>query len=197
MKIIGITGPSGSGKSTVAEIAKELGFAVIDCDKTARRVTEKGSETLAVLSENFGKDIILADGSLDRKALAARAFNDAEKTGLLNRIVLPAVVALVEAEIEEYKANGAKCVVLDAPTLYESGADGICDRVLAVLSPRELRRKRIIERDGLTEEQTDARLAAAKPDSFYRDRTDLIITNDGDIAAFKQAARRVFEDLGE
>lgn len=197
MKIIGLTGPSGSGKTTVALIAKELGFAVIDCDKLARKVTEKGSNTLSVLSSEFGEDIILSDGTLDRKRLAEKAFQNKEKTERLNSIMLPAVAKLVKVEIEKCKSEGFRLVLLDAPTLYESGLDGICSNVLAVLCPTEIRKQRIIERDGLTEEQASVRLAASKPDDFYRERTEFVIINDGDFAEFRNSARRILNTLGD
>ena len=197
MKIIGLTGPSGSGKTTVALIAKELGFAVIDCDKLARKVTEKGSNTLSVLSSAFGSDIILSDGTLDRKRLAEKAFQNKEKTERLNSIMLPAVAKLVKVEIEKCKSEGFRLVLLDAPTLYESGLDGICSNVLAVLCPTEIRKQRIIERDGLTEEQASVRLAASKPNDFYRERTEFVIINDGDFAEFRNSARRILNTLGD
>ena len=197
MKIIGLTGPSGSGKTTVALIAKELGFAVIDCDKLARKVTEKGSNTLSVLSSEFGEDIILSDGTLDRKRLAEKAFQNKEKTERLNSIMLPAVAKLVKVEIEKCKSEGFRLVLLDAPTLYESGLDGICSNVLAVLCPTEIRKQRIIERDGLTEEQASVRLAASKPNDFYRERTEFVIINDGDFAEFRNSARRILNTLGD
>lgn len=197
MKIIGLTGPSGSGKTTVALIAKELGFAVIDCDKLARKVTEKGSNTLSVLSSEFGEDIILSDGTLDRKRLAEKAFQNKEKTERLNSIMLPAVAKLVKVEIEKCKSEGFRLVLLDAPTLYESGLDGICSNVLAVLCPIEIRKQRIIERDGLTEEQASVRLAASKPNDFYRERTEFVIINDGDFAEFRNSARRILNTLGD
>lgn len=197
MKIIGLTGPTGSGKTTVSLLAEELGFAVIDCDRLARRVTERGSAVLRMLAESFGKEIILPDGTLDRKALAARAFSSPESTQALNGIMLPAVARLVESEIDKLEADGIKRVLLDAPTLFESGLDKKCDAVIAVLCPESIRKKRIIERDRLTEEQADTRLSASKPDEFYRDRTAFAVVNDGDISHFKASVYHLFNLLGE
>lgn len=197
MKIIGLTGPSGSGKSTVAIEAENLGFSVIDCDKLARKVTEKGSDTLAVLAKNFGEDIFFSDGTLDRKKLASRAFLSAEKTELLNGIMLPTIAKLVEKEIDYLTTSGEKFVILDAPTLFESGLHRVCDSVIAVLCPEEKRRTRIVARDNLTEEQANARLAAARLDEFYRDRADIIIMNDGNVDELRDKARSTFEALGE
>lgn len=184
-EIVGLTGPSGSGKTVFSGVARENGWEVIDCDRLARVVTEKGSETLALLAENFGNDVILPDGSLNRKLLASRAFCTKEKTEILNGIMLPAVKRQVEKQISEFALLGKSKVLLDAPTLFESGLNVVCDRVVAVLCPMNLRKERILKRDNLTNEQADVRLNAGKPDEFYKSRTKHIVYNDGDIENFK------------
>ena len=83
--IIGLTGPTGSGKTTVSKAAKDLGFKVIDCDKLARKAVEKGEEGLKAVVNAFGEDILLANGELNRKELAKKAFSTEEKTELLNK----------------------------------------------------------------------------------------------------------------
>ena len=110
--IIGLTGPTGAGKSTAAAAAKSFGLQVIDCDKSARAATEKGTDGLKALVAAFGEEILLPDGSLDRRALAAAAFASPQKTELLNKTILPHIVKLVLAEAE------GKNVLLDAPTLF-------------------------------------------------------------------------------
>ena len=113
--IIGLTGPTGAGKSTAAAAAEKFGLQVIDCDKLARAAAEKGTDGLKALVAAFGKEILLTDGSLDRRALAAAAFASPQKTELLNETILPHIVNLVLAEAE------GKNVLLDAPTLFEAG----------------------------------------------------------------------------
>lgn len=195
MKIIGLTGPTGSGKSTVANEALNLGFAVIDADKVAKFVVENEKTVLDDLEACFGSDIFDKNGKLDRKALAAKAFLDAKNTQKLNEITLPTIVKNIEGKINEYKTKGAKAVLLDAPTLFESGADKICDSVIAVLADKDVRKSRIIARDNLTIEQAEVRLAASKSDDFYKQRTKHILYNIGDISQFCEKAVALLEQL--
>ncbi len=195
MKIIGLTGPTGSGKSIVAKYFCDRGVAVIDCDLTAREVTEPDSPLLPILAESFGDEILAPDGSLIRKELAKRAFSTKEKTERLNSIMLPFIADRIKETIELFAADGVECVMLDAPTLFESGLDSVCDSVLAVLCPENIRRERILKRDGLTEEQAAARLSASKPDSFYAEKTRHIVVNDGDLKSFLSNISKIFGDL--
>lgn len=195
MKIIGLTGPTGSGKSTVAKYFSDLGVQIIDCDLVAREVTEIGSPLLPLLAETFGDEILADDGSLIRKKLAKNAFSSKEKTEKLNSIMLPFIANRIKEILDVFATDGVECVMLDAPTLFESGLDSICDSVLAVLCDRETRKKRIIERDNLTEEQAVIRLSASKPDSFYTEKTRHIVVNDGEMAKFLDDISKKFGEL--
>ena len=170
--ILGLTGPTGSGKTTFSAVALEMGFAVIDCDKEARLATVKGSEGLRKLCAVFGEDILLPDDSLNRKKLAALAFATKENTERLNKTLLPIILEQIRVKIAEFKAAGFKDILLDAPTLFESGADKLCDKTVAVLCDRETRKKRIMLRDGLTESEAETRLSAAQSDEFFSARAD-------------------------
>ena len=174
--IIGLTGQTGAGKSTVCAYLSSMPFCIIDCDKVAREVTEKGSPVLDRLAAAFGKDIILEDGSLDRALLASRAFETSEKTELLNDITHPAILDAVKAKIVSATCQN---VILDAPTLFESGADKLCDRIIAVLCDENKRKDRIISRDNLSLEQAKKRLMRAKSNEFFTERADAVIYNDG------------------
>lgn len=188
MRIIGLTGPSGSGKTVISDFLKEKGFFVIDCDKVAREVA-KSEEVLNKLQNAFGD--ILADGVLDRKKLAKLAFSTKENTKKLNDIMLPKIVKNIEEIIEVQSGD----ILLDAPTLFESGLDKRCKAVIAVLADEEIRKERLIKRDNLTTEQLYSRLKAAKPDEYYKERTSHIIYNNGDISSAKKNIVKILKGV--
>lgn len=190
-KLIGMTGPTGAGKSTAAALAREAGIQVIDCDRLAREAVLPGTAGLRALTDAFGEKILSPDGTLDRKKLAADAFSSSERTALLNRTLLPHIAALVRERI------GTECVLLDAPTLFESGLDSICDTTLAVLAGRGVRLARIRARDGLTAGEAELRVSAGKPDDFYRSGADYTVYNNGDEAAFAAEIRSLFNKILE
>lgn len=189
--IIGLTGPTGSGKSSFSALAQKAGISVIDCDRVSREVTKPGSECLLRLAEAFGEDII-KDGVLDRRLLAQRAFSDGEKKQLLEDIIFPFILDNVLKKIEN---SQSETVLLDAPTLFESGIDELCGSVVAVLCDEKIRKKRIIERDTLTDEQAMLRMNAGKPDSFYLDRADYVIYNNSDEAEFLRLSEEIIYTL--
>ncbi|MBR7071388.1 MAG: dephospho-CoA kinase [Clostridia bacterium] len=188
-KTIGLTGPTGAGKSLAAAVAEKMGVQVLDCDRLARQAVLPGTPGLAALTAVFGKEILLPDGTLNRKETARRAFCDPAHTALLNRTLLPHIIPLVEA------ARTTDRVLLDAPTLFESGLDAECDAVVAVLAARELRRTRIMERDGLTADEAELRIHAGKTDTFYTERTSYILHNNGDTETFLTEAASLFKKL--
>ena len=128
--VAGLTGQTGSGKSTVADIFRAHGVCVIDCDKLAREIVEPGSPVLIDLARLFGDDLILPDGSLDRRKLARRAFASEEKTNLLNSVTHPAITTLARKRVAEAEKNGYKIAMLDAPVLVASELLGDCHAVI-------------------------------------------------------------------
>lgn len=183
--VIGLVGPSGAGKSTVGQALARQGFGVIDCDRLTRSEKVYGPACIAQLQVAFGEDIA-PGGRLDRRRLAERAFTDASAAKRLGEITFPWIERAVRAEIARLGAQGGP-VVLDAPTLFESGLDSVCARILAVTAPEEERLRRIILRDGLTEAQARQRLSAQKPAQFYAERADLAVANGPGAEAAAQA----------
>lgn len=180
MIIIGLTGPTGAGKSSLKPIAEKLGYKVIDCDKTARQAVKQGTKGLIALVSTFGEDILLSDGSLNRKALAQKAFSTPQNTELLNKTLLPFITELVLKECEGDK------ILLDAPTLFESGLDAKCTATVGVLADRNTRLERIKSRDNISEPQALIRINAGKTDEFYKKNADHIIYNNGDPIEFQR-----------
>lgn len=189
--ILGLTGPTGAGKSSASAVCETLGIKHIDCDIIARKATEKGEKGLLAVVNAFGEDILNTDGTLNRKALAEKAFKNRESTELLNKTLLPIIKEMVLSEI-----TGCN-VVLDAPTLFESGVDEICDKTLAVLSDKEIRLKRILARDNITKEQALLRINAGKTDDFYKEKCDFVIYNNDDENTFKNDFLNLLKEIFE
>lgn len=189
--VIGLTGPTGAGKSTVTAVAESLGFKVVDCDRFARIAVEKGSDGLADVVQVFGGEMLNLDGTLNRAALAKAAFATPENTELLNKTLLPHIVKLINAEINQPR------VLLDAPTLFESGADSLCDEIVVVLCDEKTRKKRIMERDGIDESAADLRIKAGKPDEFYVEKSHNIVYNDCELSVFNLKIQKLLNKLLE
>ena len=188
-KIIGLCGISGSGKSTVCEMLKNYGFAIIDADKVAREVTKPHEKCLELLANEFGNDIISDDGSLDRRRLGSICFSSKEKTAKLNEITLPCIVERINQKITNLKKEGYEYIVLDAPTLFEAGADKLCDIILAVTADRKLLKKRIMSRDNISEEDAENRLNRAHSVEFLKEHCDYIINNDKTLDELENAVK--------
>ncbi|MBR4241761.1 MAG: threonylcarbamoyl-AMP synthase [Eubacterium sp.] len=168
---IGLTGQTGAGKGYVCEELEKLGFKIINSDFVARKLTEKGSPLLGALQKSFGEDI-LENGELNRKLLAKRAFENKEKTALLNSVMHPAI-------IEECKKQSRHPCVFDAPQLFEAKAEDLCYKIICVSAPAEKRLERIMKRDNISEEDALLRINAQFDEKYYIDRSDYVIYNNG------------------
>ena len=177
MKVYGLTGKTGAGKSTVAEKLEKMGFCVIDGDKIARSITEKGKPAISMLANEFGCDIIEDDGSLNRKLLASRAFKDRESTAKLNAITHPIIKAEFEKELRKAEAEGFSFAVIDAAALLESSCKDLCEKIIVVTAPEKIRLSRVLLRDGITKEQALIRINAQFPDEYYNEKADILIRN--------------------
>ena len=198
MLIIGLTGPTGAGKGTFSQIAvRAFGAEHIDTDKIARQVVEPGSAGLVALVGYFGNGILRADGSLDRKKLAAIVFSDRRKLAALNGITHPLVEKEVEKRLADARERLCPFAVIDAPLLFESGEDKLCDVTVGILADEQTRLLRILARDGIDREAAEKRLSAAKSNEYFRERCGYILENDSDQAAFEAQIRRFFEALSE
>ncbi|MDD3193715.1 MAG: dephospho-CoA kinase [Oscillospiraceae bacterium] len=195
--VVGLTGQTGAGKSTVSRALADCGIPVIDCDRLAREAVEPGSECLSQLVGAFGREILRPDGSLDRAGIAAIAFPDPERLAVLNRITHKAILALLKRQLGLLESAGEKLAVVDAPTLFESGADRFCSAVISVIAPEKLRYKRILTRDHLEPEAAKKRMGAQQTDDFYTRRSDYILVNDSTIKELEEKARRLAQFLHE
>ncbi len=190
--IIGLTGGTGTGKSSISKIFENHGFKVIDYDKVTREVYKKSSPCLNEITEAFGKDILNSDGSLNRRVLGEIVFSDKKALDTLNNIVYKYILAYTDDVIKEYKD---KKLLLDAPTLFESGLDKRCDKIVGVLAKEDIRIKRVCLRDSLTPGQVKDRINSQKSDSFYRENCDYIIENNHDFCDLEKKAVSLLENL--
>lgn len=174
---LGLTGPTGAGKTTVAHLLEQNGIPLVDADAIARTVTEKGSPVLSALADTFGKEILFPDGSLDRRALAAVAFSSKENTEKLNAVTHPAILARIRRALADATGDA---VVLDAPLLFETGLDALCDHTAAIVADEAVRLARITARDGISEEAAKKRMAVQPDTAFYAARADILLYNNGD-----------------
>ena len=182
-RILGLTGQSGAGKSTVASFLEQNGFFVISADLLVRKIYNSGSPCLKTLAAVFGEDIISDNGTPDRKLLAKRAFSSKENTALLSSIVHPFVTAELFTQIKKAAESGATKIVYDAPQLFESNADVICDEIISVTAEKSVRLERICKRDNISKENALMRMNAQLDEEFFRENSDYIIENNSDLSS--------------
>ncbi len=179
-KLVGLTGKTGAGKSTVSAYLREKGAYIIDGDFVAREILETDKSLLPRLCEAFGWDIFENDGkTLNRKALARKAFSTPENTSLLNSIMHPAINSEIKKQakkaFDEYNT-----VIVDAAAIIESGFADECDILLVVHAPEGVRKERIMKRDNLSEDDALIRIDAQKDDAFYIKKATYVISNFSD-----------------
>lgn len=195
IRVVGLTGPTGAGKSTVASLWKQLGVTIIDTDQLARQAVEVGTDCLRQLAEAFSDAILNTDGSLNRATLAEIAFSSPENAARLNAITHPAILALTRQAIENAEEDGHRLVVVDAPLLFEAAFDTLCDDIVAVMAPHEQRKIRIMQRDGISAEAAERRMAAQKDDAFYCRDEVTVIHNNGDAETLKLCALDILSSM--
>ena len=191
--ILGVTGGTGAGKSSALQAVRELGGSIIDCDAVYHQVLDENEDFKNAINVRF-PGVFTAEGKLNRKKLGQEVFAKRDLLDQLNAIVcrflLPELEALVEA------ADGL--CALDAINLFESGLDRLCDRTVAVTAPTELRVKRIMARDHITEQYARLRIGAQKQDEYYRSKCDCELNNATESPEeFRRDARLFFERLVE
>lgn len=178
--VIGLTGQTGAGKSTVSNAMKKCGCGIIDADKIAREAVEPKTACLKMLTNAFGCDIINKMARLTEKA-CRKAFSSKENTQLLNEITHPYIVELTKQRIAEYFASGCNIVVFDAPQLFESGSDKLCDIIVSVIASQECRLARIISRDGISREQALSRMKVQLSEEYFLEHSDYILNGEQNI----------------
>jgi len=178
MKVIGLTGGIGAGKSTVSSYLKEKGYLILDADAIAHEITAKGSPVLNQIADTFGREMILSDGTLDRKRLAAVVFSDAEKKLQLEELTTKQVVKIISDRVEELrKKDEYDIIFVDAPLLFEAGVDAMTDLVWMVTADDDVRIARVMERDQANREDVLRRIANQMDNDEKIRRSQEVIDN--------------------
>ena len=190
--IVGITGPTGAGKTSALRALEQLGGCVLDCDAIYHDMLRSDDGLRRALTDAFGS-VFTADGHLDRQKLGTLVFGDPQQLERLNTIIY----AHLPRELERrMAASPAPIIGIDAINLVESGLSKLCDRTLAVLAPVEDRIRRIMARDGISDEYARLRVAAQKDDAFYRTHcTDILENTSPAPEAFQKTALLFFQRL--
>ncbi len=193
--VIGLTGGIACGKSTVADVFRARGVRVIDADLVAREVTMPGEPALDALVRAFGQDILLADGTLDRKGLGAKVFGDPAAVAKLNAITHPAILARTGKRLADAQREGLGWVVYEAALILENRAEAGLSGLVVVMCPPEMQRQRLIARNGFTPEEAERRIATQTSDEVRRAKATWLIENDGDRDQLVERAHRLVDTL--
>lgn len=193
--VVGLTGGIASGKSTVARAFVEHGIPVIDADQLAREVVAPGSEGLLKIVDAFGKDILLPDDTLDRKALGARVFADPSLRFKLNAITHPLVAQLSAARIAELQNQALPYLIYEAPLLVENGLHRSMAALVVVALDSAQQIQRMMQRDTLSEADALSRIHAQAPLEKKLEVADFVIDNGRSLATLKPQVDAVHNQL--
>lgn len=186
--VLGITGGTGAGKTSALRAIEALGGQVIDCDAAYHEMLAENEELRNAINEKF-PGVFRSDGSLNRRKLGEEVFARKDRMEQLNEIVFRFLVPEIECRVEALPDG---LYAIDAVNLLESGLDHLCDQTIAVTAPLELRVRRIMARDGITEQYARLRISAQKADEYYRSKCDCELTNSADTAEAFQADAQMF-----
>ncbi len=194
MIVFGLTGGSGAGKSAAAEIFRELGVYVIDADKVARKVVEKGKPCLEELRREFGNGIITPDGMLNRRSLGDIVFTDENKLKSLNKITHKYIK---EEILSELALSDCEMAAIDGAVLIGSDIAELCSFMVSVAADTDIRLMRITERDNLTRERAQNRLNSQLDNDFYIKNSKYIVYNNGSTAELALKIKDIYEEIKE
>jgi len=192
VRVLGLTGNIGSGKSTVARLLAARGVPVVDADQIAREVVQPGRPAHREIAERF-PGVIGPDGALDRKALAALVFNDSREREALNQITHPRIAEEVSARLGALASAGRPLAVYEAALIVENGLHRGLDGLIVVTAPEEAQIARLKARDGMSEAEARARIAAQLPAADKLRHATYVIDNQGSEADLAAQADRLLE----
>jgi dephospho-CoA kinase len=192
--LVGLTGGLGAGKSSVARMLGRRGAVIVDADELAREALEPGTPGFEQVCDVFGRDVLDAEGRIDRRELAARVFADESKRRALESITHPEVFRLLAETVEAHRGTD-HVVVFDAALVVETGFHEAVDVLVVVTAPEEDRVQRVARDRGMTEEEARSRIAA-QADPARRDAlADVILRNDSDLSSLEIQVDELWADL--
>ena len=178
MKVIGLTGGIGSGKSTVSQFMAELGAVILDADKVGHEAFKPDAEAWHEVVAAFGEQVLAPNREIARKKLGDIVFGNPEALARLNRIMHPRLYEIVKAQLEEYRRQGVKVAVLEAPLLVEAGWASLVDEVWVTVAPEATVVGRTEKRAGLSGEEVLARIRSQLPSDERVKHADVVIDTD-------------------
>jgi len=195
MKVIGLTGGIGSGKSTVSQFLKELGAVIIDADKVGHEAFKPDTELWREVVAAFGRQILKPSGDIDRKRLGEAVFGNPELLSRLNQVMHPRMYDMVKAQLEEYRRQGVRVVVLEAPLLIEAGWTSLVDEVWVTVASESTVLRRLQEQVGLSEQQSLARIRSQLSSEVRVRHADVVINTDCNLGELKARVRELWQGL--
>lgn len=195
MKVIGLTGGIATGKSTAATILRELGASIVDADELAREIVRPGQGAWREIVNAFGSRILRADKTIDREKLRRTIFQDEQARRRLESITHPRIRALAKQKIKKLAAEGAQIIIYDVPLLFENQVHHWLRPVILIACDSAIQKRRLQQRDGLSEREIEQHLSAQMPLGEKRKLADFVIENDGDLRELKRQVREVWEKI--
>ena len=190
--IIGLTGGIASGKSTVSKIFRELGAEIIDADIKAKEISER-EDVIKEIGNIFGKEVINIEGKIDRLKIKEIVFNNKEKLKKLNDLIHPKVME----EFKKMKENTGKndIIIFDVPLLFESGMDKMCDKIILVFTDKKIQIKRMLERDGITEELAEKIINSQMSLEEKLNKSQIHLENNGTLEDLREKSETIYREL--
>ena len=194
--VLGVTGGIACGKSLICHFFRELGAAVLSADELAREAVRPGEEAFNKIVEHFGKEILTAEGTIDRGLLAEKIFLEPAERQQLNQITHPAIGRLADQRISELRQDPAvPLIIYEAPLLFEAKAEERVDLVLVVATTPEQQLERLKQRDNLSREEAIQRISAQLPLAEKISRADILVENNAHPAETKKLIGDIFTKL--
>ena len=193
MKVIGLTGGMGSGKSTVSQFLAKLGAVILSADKVGHEAFKPDTKIWCKVVATFGRQILTPDGNIDRKKLGDIVFGNPESLSRLNQIMHPRMYDMVKAQLEEYRRQGTRVVVLEAPLLLEAGWTSLVDEIWVTTAPEATVLKRLEERSGMSQAESLARLRSQLSPTERVRHANVVINTDCDLDELRSRVKGLWQ----